>query len=32
MSDLEILGLLIAFGLSSWALVLLCGWLEGGQG
>ena len=32
MSDFEALVVLGLFGLSLWALMLLCGWLEGGKG
>jgi hypothetical protein len=32
MSDLEVLVLLALFGASLWGQIVLCGWLEGGNG
>lgn len=32
MTDLQMIVILGVFGLSLWAQVVLCGWLEGGKG
>ena len=32
MNDWELIALLAVFALSTWAQVVLCGWLEGGKG
>lgn len=32
MTDWEMLAVLVLFAFSTWGLVALCGWLEGGNG